>query len=356
MPHRILVVNPGGGSTKVAVFEDENPLIKENLHHSPERLKGFPRVIDQLPLRLESVKDFLARHRLRLEDLDAISVRGGAFKPLKGGVYRVNQRVIEDVLYGRVQTEHASNLGVLIGWELAKGMGIPVFFADPVSVDEMIDEARPSGIPELERKSLSHALNTRYVANLAAKKRGRRYEEMDMIVVHLGTGISISAHRKGRMIDVNNANDGGPFSPQRAGTLPTTGLIELCFSNRYTKNDLLRRTIREGGLFAYLGTDGIEEVEERIKRGDSKAKLIYDAMVYQIAKEIGAMAAALSGKVDMIIITGGMAHSKMLTDAIGEKVSWIAPLLLYPGEREMEALVFHVLRVLREEVNPLEYE
>lgn len=356
MAYRVLVINPGGGSTKLAIFENESLRKETNIRHDPKELRSFKRIIDQLSMRLDAVKRFLDDTGFTLGDLDAIAVRGGAFKPLKGGVYRVNEKIVEDVKSGNVQTEHASNLGVLIAWELIRNNKIPSFFADPVSVDEMIDEARLSGLPELPRKSLSHALNTRYVAHLAAKNRGRRYEELNMIISHLGTGISVSAHKRGKMIDVNNANDGGPFSPQRTGTLPTTGLIELAFSGKYKKEELLRRTVREGGLLAYLGIDDIEEVEKLIEKGDKKAKLVYDAMIYQIAKEIGAMTAALSGKVDLIVLTGGMAHSKKLTKSIMKKISWIAPVLIFPGEREMQALAYYAVKVLRSEEMAREYQ
>jgi butyrate kinase len=354
MTYLILVINPGGGSTKLALFEDENKVVEENVRHDPDILRSYKKILDQLDLRLKATLDFLKRNSVKIEDLSAIASRGGAFKPLEGGVYRITEKVVKDVLEGNVQTEHASNLGVLIAWKISEGK-IPAFFADPVSVDEMIDEARPSGLPELPRRSLSHALNTRYVAHIAAANRGRRYEELNMIVAHLGTGITISAHRRGRMIDVNNANDGGPFSPQRTGSLPTTGLIELAYSGKYTKEELLRKTIREGGLLAYLGIDDIREVERRVEEGDKGADLIYRAMIYQIAKEIGAMACALDGKVDLIVITGGMAHSKKLTEMLMRKISWIAPTIILPGEREMEALAFHALRVLRGEVQPKKY-
>ncbi len=352
---KILVINPGGGSTKVAIFENETELRAKNIRHLPEDLAKFDTTLDQLPYRTALVKEFLKESGLEVTDLDAVVSRGGAFLPLESGTYLISEKLIQDVKGGKVQTDHASNLGVLIAGELIKGTNIPGFFVDPVSVDEFDDISRLSGLKELPRKSLSHALNTKYVAKKLAKEVGTPYEKLRLIVAHLGTGISISPHRDGRMFDVNNANDGGPFSPQRAGSLPTTGLIELAFSGKYDFKSLMRKTIKEGGLIDYLGTDDLQEVERRITRGGKYAELVYRAMIYQIAKEIGAMAAALQGRVDYIIITGGMAHSDMLVEALKEYISWIAPVRVFPGENEMIALVAGVLRVLRGEELAREY-
>ena len=352
---RLLIINPGGGSTKVAIFENETEVVSETIRHAPEELKKFDTTLDQLDYRTKLVREFIEKSGYRVEDFDAVVSRGGAFLPLESGTYLINEKLIEDVRNGRVQTDHASNLGVLIAYELIKNTKIPGYFVDPVSVDEFDDTSRLSGLKELPRKSLSHALNTKYVAKKLAKEMGRKYEDLNLIVAHLGTGISISPHRNGRMFDVNNANDGGPFSPQRTGSLPTTGLIELSFSGKYSKKELLKKTIKEGGLIDYLGTDDLEEVERRISKGGKYAELVYHAMIYQIAKEIGAMAAALKGKVDYIIITGGMAHSEMLVENLKQYISWIAPIRVYPGENEMIALASGALRVLRGEEKPKEY-
>ncbi len=353
--YRLFIINPGGGSTKVAIFENENEIRSKNIRHSPEDLSRFETTLDQLPYRTELVRDFLSESGFKVTDLDAVVSRGGAFLPLESGTYRITENLINDVRNGKVQTDHASNLGVLIAYELIKNTNVPGFFVDPVSVDEFDDTSRLSGLKELPRKSLSHALNTKYVAKKLAKEVGIPYEKLRLIVAHLGTGISISPHRDGRMFDVNNANDGGPFSPQRTGSLPTTGLIELAFSGRYDFKTLMKKAVKEGGLMDYLGTDDLAEVERRIARGGKYAELVYRAMIYQIAKEIGAMAAALQGRVDYIIITGGMAHSEMLVDTLKEYISWIAPIRVYPGENEMIALAAGALRVLRGEEVAKEY-
>jgi len=353
--YKILAINPGGGSTKVALFEDEELIKKEEIRHTPEELAKFARIIEQVDFRRKAILDFIEREKVDISSISAVVGRGGAFKPLKSGVYLVDEEVIKDVLEGKVQADHPSNLGVILAREIAEKAGCNAYFVDPVSVDEFYEISRLSGIRELERKSLSHALNTKYVARKLAERMGRKYEKMNLIVAHLGTGISISPHKKGRMFDVNNANDGGPFSPQRAGTLPTTGLIKLCFSGKYDKVSLLRKVTREAGLLDYLGTDDLREVIERIEQGDEEARLVYDAMVYQIAKEIGSMAAALKGEVDYIILTGGMARSEKFVKDVEEYIKWIAPVYVIPGENEMEALAYGALLVLRGELEPKKY-
>lgn len=356
MGYYIFVINPGGGSTKVALFEDENLLKYREVRHSVEDLKNFPDTVSQLGFRLKDIMNFIEEEGIELKKINAIAARGGPFKSLESGVYRVNENVLSDVLNGRVQADHPSNLGVLIAAEISKlSGGLPAYFVDPVSVDEFDEVARLSGLKELPRKSLLHALNTKYVSRKLAEELGKKYEDLNLIVAHLGTGISISATRKGRIIDVNNANDGGPFSPQRAGTLPTTGLIELCFSGKYTLKELINKVVRFAGLVDYLGTDSLEEVLKRIENGDKEAELVYNAMVYQIAKEIGAMAAALKGKVDYIILTGGMSKSNKLVADVSDYIGWIGPVKVYAGENEMEALAYGVLKVLKGELTPKDY-
>ncbi|MDI6850471.1 MAG: butyrate kinase [bacterium] len=352
---KIFVINPGGGSTKVALFEDEKPLKYREIRHPVEELKKFPDTISQREFRYQETLRFLEEEGISLKEIDAIASRGGPFKSLESGVYYVDETVVEDVLNGRVQADHPSNLGVLIAYELSKISGCPAFFVDPVSVDEFDDVARLSGLKELPRKSLFHALNTKYVSRKLAEEIGKSYESLNLIVAHLGTGISISATRKGKVIDVNNANDGGPFSPQRTGTLPTTGLIELCYSGKYDRKEMLNKAVRFGGLIDYLGTDNLEEVILRIEQGDQYADLVYRAMVYQIAKEIGSMACALKGEVDYIILTGGMSKSLKLQKDLSEYISWIAPVKVYPGENEMEALAYGVMKVLKGEITPKKY-
>jgi butyrate kinase len=337
--HKILSINPGATSTKVALYEGERPVRVEVIRHSPEDLSSFKSTLDQLGYRKDLVLKFLEENRVKVAELSAVVGRGGPFKPLESGTYLVSEQMLSDIRSGKVQADHPSNLGALIAHEIVRGTEVPAFIVDPVSVDEFVPEARISGLPQIERKSLSHALNQKMVARKAAKKLGKRYEELNLIIVHLGSGISVSSHLKGRMIDVNNANDMGPFSPQRVGALPVTGLARLCF----------------GGLLAHLGTDNVEEVEKRIDGGDQRAKLVYDAMIYQIAKEIGAMATTLGGLVDAVILTGGISNSKRLTDSITRKIGFIAQVLIFPGEDEMEALTLGALRVISGEEKAKEY-
>jgi butyrate kinase len=356
MPFEMLVLNPGAGSTKIAVFRDRRPLFEESIRHSQVELRRFEKTNDQFSWRRDLVMAALARRAYKLSRLSAIVSRGGPYKSLVGGTYRITKALVSDITGGKVQADHPSNLGALIADEMASGLGIPAFFVDPVSVDEMIDEARLSGWPECIRRSLDHPLNTKMVARKAASKLRSRYETMNLVVAHLGTGISITANRKGRMIDVSNANDGGPFSPQRTGGLPTTEVVKLCFSGKYTKEELLKKLTFQGGLLAYLGTDSISEVERRIALGDRQARLVYQAMVYQIAKETAAMAAVLDGKVDCVVITGGMAYSKHLIRDLKAKIRFLGPVLVFPGDNEMEALALGCLRVLKKEEKERVYE
>ncbi|MCJ7508405.1 MAG: butyrate kinase [candidate division Zixibacteria bacterium] len=355
MSYLILSINPGGSSTKIALYEGQNPLIMETIRHPADELSKFKGTLEQLEYRKKIVQNFLEKNKLKMEKLSAVVGRGGAFKPLISGTYRVNEKMLSDIREGRVAADHVSNLGAMIAYELTKNSQVPAFIVDPVSVDEFTEVARVSGLPELERKSLSHALNIKMVAHKAASRLKKKYQELNLVIVHLGTGISVSSHSKGKMIDVNNANDGGPFSPQRTGSLPVTGLAKLCFSGKYDYSQMYELITRKGGLLAYLGTDDVQEIEKRIEKGDQKAKLIYEAMVYQIAKEIGAMATTLLGKVDSIVITGGIANSKKLVNSIKERVKFIAPVMVFPGEDEMEALTLGVLRVLNKEEEAKEY-
>jgi len=355
MRFKILSINPGATSTKVATYEDKNPLRVEVLRHSSDELKAYLQTLDQLDYRKNIIMKFLQRNNLKIIDLSAVVGRGGAFKPLSSGTYRVSQRMLSDIKSGNVQADHVSNLGALLAYELTKDANIPAFIVDPVSVDEFPSIARISGIPELERKSLSHALNIKMVARKAALELGKKYQELNLIIIHLGSGISVSSHLKGQMIDVNNANDGGPFSPQRCGSLPVTGLAKLCFSGKYTYAEMYDKITKKGGLLAYLGTDDIKEVERRIDSGDENTNLIYQAMVYQISKEIGAMATTLSGKVDAIVLTGGIAHSQRLINMIKQRVEFLSKVLVFPGEDEMEALTLGALRVLTGEEKEKEY-
>ena len=351
---KILAINPGATSTKVAVYEDTTPLFVETIRHSHKELDVFEHTYDQHEFRSNTIRNCLHKHNIELSELDAIVARGGPFKPLISGTYIVNEAMKSDVLSGNVQADHISNIGCLLADEIAKPLKIPAFIVDPVSVDEFDDVSFISGMKELPRKSLSHALNIKMISKRYAKESNRRYEDMNLVVAHLGGGISITAHRKGRMIDANNANDGGPFSPQRTGTLPVTGLVKLCFSGKYTEKQLIKKIIKKGGMLDLLGTDNLIDIEEKAKT-DPDFDLVLRAFVYQIAKDIGAYSTALKGKVDAILITGGIANSDMVMSMIREYVEWIAPVHIYPGEDEMKGLVIGTLRVLNGKEEAKEY-
>ena len=353
--YRILTINPGSTSTKVALYEDEHPLFVETVPHSAEQIAAFPRIADQYAFRRDAVLGLLDEQGIRLDSLDAVVGRGGLLKPIPSGTYRVNEKMLDE-LRSLQEREHASNLGALIADEIARRAGIPAFIVDPVCVDEFDEIARISGLPEIERRSLSHALNLKAAARRAARKLGKRYDEVNLVVAHLGGGISVTAHRRGRMVDVNQALDGaGPFAPERAGGLPVGDVIRLCYSGKYTYEEMIKKIAGRGGLVAHLGTNDAREVERRIETGDEHARLIYEAMAYQITKEIGLMATVLKGDVDAIVLTGGMARSEMLVNWIVERVEWIAPVMIYPGEDEMLAMAKGALRVLRGQEEAQDY-
>jgi len=354
--YRLLVINPGSTSTKVAVFEDEQPLFVETLRHSSKEISRFSHVLDQYEFRLQAVLEFLQARGISLDSLAAVVGRGGLLRPIPSGTYRVNAQMVAELQRRDKEREHASSLGAVLADEIASRVGVPAYIVDPVCVDEFGDLARISGLPEIERKSLSHALNLKAVARRAGQDLDRLYLELNLVVVHLGGGISVTAHCQGRMVDVNQALDGtGPFAPERSGGLPVGDMVRMCFGVApydglaLTYEQVFKKLAGRGGLVAHLGTNSAVEVEKRIESGEPRARLVYKAMAYQIAKEIGAMATVLNGQVDAIVITGGVAHSKMLLAWIRERVAWIAPLLVYPGEDEMLALAQGALRVLRGE-------
>ena len=347
--YRVLTINPGSTSTKIGVYDEENPVFVQTLHHSSEDLKPFKRIADQYALRRDTVLNALSGAGIAVDSIDAVVGRGGILPPIKSGTYRVNQKMI-DYLHNPADREHASNLGALIANEIAAAVNVPAFIVDPVSVDEFEPIARISGLPEIERKSLSHALNLKAAARRAAKDLGRPYAELNLVVAHMGGGISVNPHKRGCMVDTNQALDGtGPFSPERAGGLPIGDVMRMSYSGEYTYDQLFRRCVGHGGLVAHLGTNDAREVENRIAAGDDHARLVYEAMAYQIAKEIGAMSTVLKGDVDAVVLTGGLAYSKILIDWISERVKWIAPILIYPGEDELLAMAQGALRVLHGE-------
>lgn len=343
---KILAINPGSTSTKIAVYHDKTLIKSENLSHSVEELKKYEKIVDQLDFRYKAINQWLKENNF--DSFDSIVGRGGLLRPMESGTYPVNAEMIKDLKVG-VQGEHASNLGGLIAKKIADSFGVTPYIVDPVAVDEIEDIARISGMPEIPRKSLLHALNVKAVAHRVAKDLGKNLEEMNLVVAHLGGGISVVPITKNKMIDVNNANEMGPFSPERTGGLPVGDLVKMAFSGQYDLPTLKKMITREGGLVGYLKTNDAREVEKLISQGDKKADLVYNAMAYQIAKEIGAMATVLCGKVEKVVLTGGMAHSQYLTDKIAEYVSFIAEVVKYPGEDEMIALVEGVLRVLNNE-------
>lgn len=353
--YRILVINPAATATHVAVFEDETLLVEGELKHSREELSAYDRVWDQYLMRKDRIADFLAAHEIPLASLHAVAGRGGMLKPIPGGAYRVNAAMLEDLRRG-VQGEHASNLGGILAYGIARAGGVEAFIVDPVSTDEIDSVARISGLPELQRTSLCHALNMRWMGRRAAAELGKRYQECRMVIAHIGMGISVAAHRHGRIVDTNNVYESGPFSPERAGTLPVGDLVKLCFSGQHTERELVKKLTSQGGLVAYLGTKDCTEVERRIEQGDPVAQVIYEAMAYQIAKEVGAMAVCLNGQVDAVVLTGPLAYSGLLTGWIAERTAWVGPIKVYPGGDEMCALAAGALRVLKGEEEALIYQ
>lgn len=347
--YRLLTINPGSTSTKIAVFDNEKLVFEKTLRHSSEEISKYKKISDQFDFRKNVIENALNEGDVKISELDAVVGRGGLLKPIEGGTYIVNDSMMKDLNIG-ILGEHASNLGGIIAKQIGDGVSIPSYIVDPVVVDELSDVARISGIPEIDRKSIFHALNQKAIARRAAMELDKNYEECNFIVAHMGGGISVGAHEKGKVIDVANALDGeGPFSPERSGGLPVGDLIKMCFSGDYTENDIKKRIKGSGGIVAYLDTNDVREVETLVSSGDKKAKLIHDAMVYQVSKEIGSCAAVLKGKVDAILLTGGIAYSKLITTNIKDRVDFIAEVKVYPGEDEMIALAQGGLRVLRGE-------
>ncbi len=346
----ILTINPGSTSTKFGVFVGTDPVFIKTIRHSNEELEPYEKISDQFNFRKNLILEQLREAGIQLEGIRAVVCRGGLLKPIESGVYAVNEAMLHD-LHNSPLGEHASNLGGLIAWDIAQTLpDAGAYIANPVVVDELDDLARLSGHPLLPRLSIFHALNQKAVARQHAKSVLRKYEEMNLIVVHLGGGISVGAHRQGRVVDVNQALDGeGPFSPERTGTLPVGPLVRLCFSGKYTEKQILKMIKGEGGLVAYLGTNSAYEVEQMVQQGNEFATTVYQAMAYQVAKEIGAMATVLRFQVDSILITGGIAHDKYFVNLIIERVHRIAPVHVYPGEDELKALAMNGLRILNKE-------
>jgi butyrate kinase len=347
---KILSVNPGSTSTKFAVYEDETLVCLHTIRHSPEELKPFKTLFDQYEFRKNLMLDYLAKDGIDLTDLSAVVGRGGMVRPLESGVYEVNDKMIDD-LKSTHTAEHASNLGGVIAREIAeKILGCKAFIADPIVVDEYEAVARISGLPQIPRKSQFHALNHKAIARKYAAANGTSYEKLKLVIAHLGGGISVAAHRFGKVIDSNQGLDGyGPFSPERAGTLDAGQLVDLCFSGKYTQNDLKKMLVGNGGLMAHLGVNEELIAEKKAVSGDEQAKLVLEAMAYTVAKEIGSMLAVLHGEADAVILTGGIAYSLYIVEYIKKMISPMVKVTVYPGEDEMEALAMSGLRVLRGE-------
>ncbi|MGE5593644.1 MAG: butyrate kinase [Betaproteobacteria bacterium] len=352
---QVLVINPGSTATRIALYAPSGPLFERKLVHDHKTLASFSGIMDQFEYRLSETMAALKEAAVEPASVAAVVARGGLLRPVAGGTYIVSERMLED-LRNQVQGPHASNLGGIIARAIADTWGVPAFVVDPVSCDEFEPLARVAGLPELARRSLSHALNIKAAVRQASREMGVGIETANYVVAHLGGGISVAACRGGRIIDVNNANEQGPYSPERAGGVPVAGLVRLAYSGKYTKEELVRRLVGRGGLAAYLGTSDGVEVETRIAHGDEFARLVYEGMAYQVAKEIGAMACVLAGDVSAILITGGLANATRLVDMIRSRIEFIAEVRVYPGEKEMEALAMGAFRILRGEEEPRIYK
>ena len=349
MAYKLLIINPGSTSTKIGVFEDEKELFEETLRHTNEELKQYDTIFDQFQFRKDVILNVLKEKNFDIKTLSAVVGRGGMLKPIEGGTYAVNDAMLEDLKVG-VQGPHASNLGGILAKSIGDEVGVPSYIVDPVVTDELADVARMSGTPDIPRVSKFHALNQKAVAKRYGKESGKGYENLNLVVVHMGGGVSVGAHNHGKVVDVNNALDGdGPFSPERAGSVPAGDLIKLCFSGKYSEAEVYSKIVGKGGFVAYLNTNDVKGTIDKMEEGDKACTEVYNAFVYQIAKAVGEMSAALSGKVDQIILTGGVAYSPVLVPDLKSRIDWIAPVTVYPGEDELLALAQGAIRVLNGE-------
>ena len=355
MSYKVLTINPGSTSTKIALYGEQGELWNQTLRHPAEEIARFGRIAEQFEWRLSLILDAMVERGENISDLSAVVGRGGLTKPVMGGIYEVSESLIEELR--TTSMEHASNLGAPLANAIARKAGVSAYIVDPPTVDELQPTARVSGVKALPRISVFHALNQKAVARRYATQVGKPYVELNLVVAHMGGGVSVGAHRKGYVIDVNNALDGeGPIAPERAGSLPAGSLVELCFSGKYSKAEVKKMLCGKGGVVNLLGTNSMIEVRERAASGDEEAALVLDAMCYSIAKNIGAMAAALDGEVNAVILTGGLAHSEVITDNISRRIRFVAPVEIYPGEDEMLALAESGLAVLRSEREAKIYE
>ena len=355
MSIKSLIINPGSTSTKIGVFEDETLLFEETLRHTTEEISQFATIVDQKDFRKKIITDLLASKNFDMKSLNVCVGRGGMLKPIPGGTYAVTDELLADLKVG-VQGQHASNLGGILAREIGDELGIPSFIVDPVVVDELAPVARFSGVPELPRTSVFHALNQKAVAKRYAKEVGKAYDSLRLIVVHMGGGVSVGAHIGGQVVDVFNALDGdGAFSPERAGAVPSGALVKMCFSGKYTEKEVYKKIVGGGGFNAYLGTNDMREVTKRANAGDQEAAAAKEAFIYQVCKDIGSMACVLEGKVDQIIVTGGIAYGAEVVEAMKKMAGWIAPFTVYPGEDELLALAQGGIRVLTGEEEAKKY-
>ena len=346
MSIKSLIINPGSTSTKIGVFEDETLLFEETLRHSTEEISQYASIVDQKDFRKNIIVNLLNEKNFDINSLNMVVGRGGMLKPIPGGTYAVTDDLLEDLKIGK-QGQHASNLGGILAREIGDSIGVPSFIVDPVVVDEMMPIARYSGVPELPRTSVFHALNQKAVAKRYANEIGKAYTDLNLIVVHMGGGVSVGAHKNGRVVDIFNALDGdGAFSPERAGSVPSGALIKMCFSGKYTEKEVYKKIVGNGGFNAYMGTNDMRDVEKAVLAGDEKAIEYRDAFILQVAKDMGSMACVLDGKVDKIVVTGGIAYDKGVVAGLKERAEWIAPFTVYPGEDELLALVQGGLRVI----------
>ena len=355
MAVKSLIINPGSTSTKIGVFEDETLLFEETLRHSTEEIAQYASIVDQKDFRKDIIINLLKEKDFDMNSLNMVVGRGGMLKPIPGGTYAVSDDLLEDLKIGR-QGQHASNLGGILAREIGDSIGVPSYIVDPVVVDELAPIARYSGVPELPRTSVFHALNQKAVAKRYAKEAGKAYDSLNLIVVHMGGGVSVGAHKQGKVVDVFNALDGdGAFSPERAGAVPSGALIKMCFSGQYTEKEVYKKIVGGGGFNAYCGTNDMRDVEKMVAEGDAKATEVRDAFIMQVAKDIGSMACVLKGKVDQINVTGGIAYDKAVVEGLKERAGFIAPMTVYPGEDELLALVQGGLRVLNGEEEAMVY-
>lgn len=355
MSVKSLIINPGSTSTKIGVFEDETLLFEETLRHSTEEISKYATIFDQKDFRKNIIIDLLKSKEFDVKSLGMVVGRGGMLKPIPGGTYACTDALVKDLEVG-VSGQHASNLGGILAREIADEIGVPSFIVDPVVVDELMPIARYSGVTELPRVSIFHALNQKAVAKRYAKETGKKYEDLNLIVVHMGGGVSVGPHKNGKVIDIFNALDGdGAFSPERSGAVPVGALVKMCFSGEYTQAEVYKKLVGNGGFNAYVGTNDMRDVEKMVNEGNEKAAEVRDAFILQMSKNIGAMATVLEGKVDQIIVTGGIAYDKYVVAKLKERCEWIAPFTVYPGEDELLALVQGGLRVLNGEEEAKNY-